>query len=96
MLFEDLDDDPAPPHSEHKWEIRIHAYAAVTKHGRSKLILAAGTSIKALGALADAKADNADEYVRVLEHGWAHTRVPAIDGSQTPALPTSEMDFPAG
>lgn len=68
VLFEDLD-DPAPRHSEHKWEIRIHAYAAVTKHGRSKLILAAGTSIKAPGVPADAKAVNADEYVRVLEHG---------------------------
>lgn len=44
----------------------IHAYAAVTKHGKSNLIK---TSIKAPGVPTYAKAVNTDEYVRVLEHG---------------------------
>ena len=69
VLFEDLDADERPArHDEHKWQVRIHAYAAVTKWGRSRLILAGGTSIRAPGLPSDAKAVNAQEYMRVLEH----------------------------
>lgn len=69
VLFEDLDDDDlSVRHDERKWQVRIHAYAAVTKWGRSRLILAGGTSIKAPGLPTDAKAVDHKEYLRVLEH----------------------------
>ena len=68
-MFEDLDSDDGPVrHDEHKWQVRIHAYAVVSKWGRSRLILAGGTSIKAPGLPTKAKAVNGEEYLRVLEH----------------------------
>lgn len=65
VLYEDMDGD-RPCKSGERWKIKIHAYAGVSKWGRTRLIVAPGTSIHVPG-MVKGKAVNGENYIEILK-----------------------------